>query len=166
MVDTADSSCHPDEDLDEAYAKILPGPTSSRFSGPAARALYARSQSEIGPPPTQRVEFTRLASVMDQPSRSSANEESETDVSNNAVGRRFPNRGLSLKTRRRIASVRDYTSITDELECMIPSPIHDPCPAPVATPAIKIETETLHDAEETDYHLMETLIERRYEIES
>ena len=48
---------------------------------------------------------------------------------------------------------------------MIPTQlvVPDPTmPVPVSTPAIKIETETLRDAEETDYHLMETLIERRY----
>lgn len=162
LNDTADSSCPAEEDPDEDCAlAFLPGPTSSRFSGSAARALYARSQSEVGPSP-QKVEFARLASVIDQqPCRSSANDESDCDNAAQAKRLNQQQRGMSLKTRRRIASVRDYTSITDELECMIPSPIPDPSPAPISTPAIKIETETLHDAEETDYHLMETLIERR-----
>jgi hypothetical protein len=38
-------------------------------------------------------------------------------------------------------------------------PISSPSPKPL--PSIQIETECLHDAEEADYHLMETIIQNR-----
>ena len=70
---------------------------------------------------------------------------------------------------------RDYTSITDELELMIAaSPplelqnvadVNAP-KSPAPPPAILIETECLHDAEEADYELMETIIHQRLRRDS
>ena len=83
---------------------------------------------------------------------------------------------LAAKHRRNIhGRRRDYTSITDELELMIaaspPLELHkvtdintSVSPAPV--PAILIETECLHDAEEADYDLMETIIHQRLRRDS
>ena len=80
---------------------------------------------------------------------------------------------LAAKHRRQIhGKRRDYTSITDELELMIaaspplelqPEIINDPVTPP---PAILIETECLHDAEEADYELMETIIHKRLRRDS
>lgn len=84
---------------------------------------------------------------------------------------------LAAKHRRHIhGKRRDYTSITDELELMIAaSPplelqsVTDAAEAalsPMPPPAIRIEKECLHDAEEADYELMETIIHKRLRRDS
>lgn len=115
------------------------------------RSGFNRSQSESQPPGS---------SVAG--GRSSNAEESDD---NSSSVHRF-GRGLSVKSRRRVTSNRDYTSITDELECLIVAPLPVTPITPPPPPAIKIESETLHDAEETDYNLMESLINRRLRRDS
>ena len=118
----------------------------------AARAAYKRSQSEL---PSYRDEAR------------SPEDSFSSDASSNTRQQR-----LKFSSRRKVQTraCRDYTSITDDLEQMIvvtssrcqsesKSPKHE-------LPAIKIEAEALHDAEETDYNLMETLIERRLRRDS
>ncbi len=103
----------------------------------------------------------------------------ETDSTTGTTGHMDPaflqmlkQRRLSSRALRRIASTtRDYTSITDDLEMMmqpsvaaaVASSRTTPPPQP---PSIKIEVDTLHDAEETDYNLLESLIERRLRRDS
>ena len=130
---------------------------------------YKRAQSEIAPSTTSHPSATGMARLMSAesgiptrgPGTSSINDESDDSCSMHKFGR-----GISLKTRRRIASNRDYTSITDELECLIPAPMIpdtsvSPCP-----PAIQVESENLRDAEEADFLLMESLIQRRLRRDS
>ena len=136
-------------------------------------ALYRRAQSEVagsgggaGHPKLSRLMSCDAGSG----NRSSNNDESAEESGGIGGGSglsRFA-RGLSTKTRRRIvaASTREYTSITDELECLMPEPRPDPSPTPPPPPAIMIQTETLHDAEEADFNLMESLIERRLRRDS
>ncbi len=95
----------------------------------------------------------------------SAHEESDTESS-----LKF-GRVLSVRSRRRVAaSSRDYTSITDELESLIELPFRaatdGPRVSPAQPPAVRMQAETLHDAEETDFNLMESLIERRLRRDS
>lgn len=81
---------------------------------------------------------------------------------------------IAAKQRRQIHGKRkDYTSITDELELMIASSppldlpnIDQPLTPQPNMPAIQIETECLHDAEEADYELMETIIDNRLRRDS
>ena len=77
---------------------------------------------------------------------------------------------------------KDYTTITDDLEHLITTAGaadsgHSRSPSPQGgdrdkdkdnnpNPRIQIEAECLHDAEETDYNLMEKLIERRLRRDS
>ena len=126
---------------------------------------YYRSQSEITPglPLTFNMQVTR-------DSKTSYSEEisesSESEIGNQM--QRLPvfpmNRKITSRKQR-----RDYTSITDQLEEMIPvipntrSESKSPKPD---LPAIEIEAKCLHDAEETDYNLMETIIEQRLRRDS
>ena len=64
---------------------------------------------------------------------------------------------------------RDYTSITDQLEemiCATPNARSESKSPRPDIPAIEIEAKCLHDAEETDYNLMETLIQQRLRRDS
>ncbi|XP_059081116.1 transient receptor potential cation channel trpm-like isoform X3 [Tigriopus californicus] len=117
-----------------------------------SRSPFLRSQSEVVPT------LSRLTSA--EGARSSCNDESDENNSMKRFGRAY-----STKSRRRAVSNRDYTSITDELECLIAeSPNQETSSSP--PPGIKIETDNLRDAEEVDYILMESLINRRLRRDS
>ena len=126
---------------------------------------YFRSQSEISPalPPGTNMNFQKN-------SKNSHAEEELTDSSDSAtelVKHRLAIFPISRKIHRK--QRRDYTSITDQLEemiCVTPNPRSESKSPRPDIPAIEIEAKCLLDAEETDYNLMETLIEQRLRRDS
>ncbi len=161
---------------------------SSMVGRPTSANIYRRAQSEVttsGHLPVISAAGAKLGRMMSidvgggvvMGTRSSGPEESDSaGGAEPSSSLRFFHHRRKLSGRHRMASTtRDYTSITDELEDMIqPSTASAAAVAaacarsvtPEPPPAIKIEVETLHDAEETDYNLMESLIEKRLRRDS
>ena len=132
---------------------------------PTLGRQYFRSQSEISPAllPGTNVNFQKN-------SKNSHAEEELTESSDSAtelVKHRLAIVPISRKIHRK--QRRDYTSITDQLEemiCVTPNPRSESKSPRPDIPAIEIEAKCLLDAEETDYNLMETLIEQRLRRDS
>ncbi len=151
----------------------------------AAANIYRRAQSEVSTTTSGLVSMAPAAAKLGRMmsvdvGAMSAAEETDSgggggDPSSLLLFHQQHRRKLSARHRMAsMASTRDYTSITDELEILLPASVAaassaTPAGARAATPqppAIKIEVETLHDAEETDFNLMETLIEKRLRRDS
>ena len=131
-------------------------------SGDAPSRTYLRSLSE-------GVQVQSIHTHTTTGSNCSHNTCSEEEVNQRSLKKIM----FAAKHRRQIQGRRkDYTSITDDLELMIATsppldlPIDQPSSPPQNLPAIQIETECLHDAEEADYELMETIIHNRLKRDS
>lgn len=136
--------------------------TISREARMIRQMRFARSQSECVPTPGAATGFSRYVSVDSGGRKSSVDESGESTVSLGMKAKAYASKRSNINARRRKLTTRDYTSITDELEMQISTPIQDSASTPPQPlQAIKMETEKLRGAEEADYNLMEKIIERR-----
>ena len=129
-----------------------------------SRRTYYRSQSEVAPGG-----LNKLHASWD--SHTSFTEDGMGDSSESGI-ENTKQRLSIFPIERKIHSRKhrkDYTSITDQLEemiCVTPNTRSESKSPKPDMPAIEIEAKCLHDAEETDYNLMETLIEQRLRRDS
>lgn len=157
------------QDLEEHYDEfdVLAGVRDTRTRKYSGRG-YFRTNSENAP--TSATTITTTGSIGSQ---------SDIDEDGSEAYKRQRRASLAISKRLRIhGRRRDYTSITDELELMIATsppagmvPVDSTaCLQTLATtqvpPAIQIEAECLHNAEDADYNLMESIIHRRLRRDS
>ena len=119
---------------------------SARAAVPEVTARAVRIEAEVPDSATRGGESDGAESVPDGGSSNS----SSTDDELKELYRHY--------TRHKLASSRQYTSITDELEGRLP--VFE-SKSEATLPAIRVEASDLMDAEEADYNLFENLIERR-----
>ena len=119
---------------------------SARAAVPEVTARAVRIEAEVPDSAARGGESDGAESVPDDGSSNS----SSTDDELKELYRHY--------TRHKLASSRQYTSITDELEGRLP--VFE-SKSEATLPAIRVEASDLMDAEEADYNLFENLIERR-----
>ncbi|CAB4068423.1 TRPM3 [Lepeophtheirus salmonis] len=123
---------------------------------PVTQVSYFRSKSENVPVGSSNLNISTINPNDFSRSHSNPDASSDPETTANASLMKRKQRMLAMEPRRRYATTRDYTSITDELECMLPP----------SDPEKSVKTrippsDSLFNAEDTDYQIMESLIQRR-----